>query len=206
MATVIKKTPDQHGHYRVIYNVDLSNYPSANWLHDPDFSGVTGVLSRYWKVGGSPEAVLEMTQGEKDAVDADGQDSANVPIAGTLAFEKNGKCKDKWLGFGAAKSSDLVPFVLPMPIKLSALSFTNMVDNVDTDVEIYRNGTKIYTWEIRDKRYAWKTQGMFTLTFDAGDRLGIFLKDQGDDPKQAIVVLHYTTLTHVVGEGWSSTL
>ena len=38
------------------------------------------------------------------------------------------------------------------------------------------------------------------------DYIGVFLRDQGDDARNVIVTLHYTTWSHEVGEGGSSTL
>jgi hypothetical protein len=52
--------------------------PLANYIEDPDLSNVVGVPSIYWIITG--DVITEMTQGEKDAVDAaalsDGRDDA----------------------------------------------------------------------------------------------------------------------------------
>ena len=42
--------------------------PLANYIEDPDLSAVEGVPNIYWIITG--DAVSEMSQGEKDAVDA----------------------------------------------------------------------------------------------------------------------------------------
>ena len=42
--------------------------PLANYISDPDMSGVKGVPDQYWKITG--DNVSEMNQSEKDAVDA----------------------------------------------------------------------------------------------------------------------------------------
>ncbi len=47
---------------------DTGAYPPAAWLIDPDLSGLGGVPQKYWIVVGG--AIVEMTQPEKDAVDA----------------------------------------------------------------------------------------------------------------------------------------
>lgn len=204
MATVIKKTADQHGHYRIIRNVNLGDYPSADWLHDPDFSGVVGAPTKYWKVSGS--SVVEMSQSEKDAVDDDANDIANVSVAGTLAFEKSGYCRNRWLGFGSSKSSNSIPYIAAHRMVITAITFSNATNSVETDIEIYRNGLKIHTWEVRNKRWAWKAQGLHTVTFDPGDKVGVYLRDKGTDPRHVIVTLHYTIWSQQVGEGGSSIL
>lgn len=42
--------------------------PLANYISEPDLSAVVGVPSRHWVITG--DVVTEMSQGEKDAVDA----------------------------------------------------------------------------------------------------------------------------------------
>ena len=42
--------------------------PLANYIQDPDMSAVAGVPSIYWIITG--DVITEMTQGEKDTVDA----------------------------------------------------------------------------------------------------------------------------------------
>lgn len=62
MSTVINRTTLQ-----VINSVYLPDYPSQDWIHNPDLSPVDGVPEKYWKI--ISDQVLEMTQGEKDAAD-----------------------------------------------------------------------------------------------------------------------------------------
>ena len=57
------------------------------------------------------------------------------------------------------------------------LTFSNKNDDVDVDVEFYVNASLIFTWQIRNSHVATKTSGLSALTFNAGDRLGIFLQD-----------------------------
>lgn len=64
MANVVNKTTTQY-----ITSVHTPDYDSADWLINPDLSGVSGVDQKYWKVSGSPPAVVEMSQAEKDVVD-----------------------------------------------------------------------------------------------------------------------------------------
>lgn len=206
METVIKLTPDSHGIYRYVRNVDVSLYPETDWLHNPDLTAVGAVPQKYWKVSGSPLSVLEMSAGEKAAIDDDEKEHLNTSVAGTLAFEKSGICKNRWIGFGASKSSNSIPYINPFPMTITALTFTNLKSGADTDIELYKNGIKIHTWEVRDKRWCWLTQGLHSLSFDSGDKISIYLRDKGTDPKHVIVTLHYNFWMHKVGEGGSSVL
>jgi hypothetical protein len=62
MADVVHRTTVE---YRT--SVHTPDYPTETWIINPDLSSLTEVPWRYWKVVG--DAVVEMTQGEKDAVD-----------------------------------------------------------------------------------------------------------------------------------------
>jgi hypothetical protein len=63
MANVINRTT-----YQYLQSVNTPDYNAGVWLINPDLSGVDGVPQKYWKV--VADTVVEMTQPEKDAVDA----------------------------------------------------------------------------------------------------------------------------------------
>ncbi len=63
MARVINKSTFEYRR-----SAHTQEYDPANWLINPDLSAVVGVLQKYWKV--ENDAVVEMNQAEKDAVDA----------------------------------------------------------------------------------------------------------------------------------------
>lgn len=69
MANVIHRTQRDAGGcllYRT--SIHTPDYSTDNWVINPDLSGLGGVDCKYWKVVG--DAVVEMNQTEKDAVDA----------------------------------------------------------------------------------------------------------------------------------------
>jgi len=63
MATVYNKTT-----HAIIESANTPDYDPSEWLINPDLSGVAGVPQRYRKLVG--DVPTEMTQAEKDAVDA----------------------------------------------------------------------------------------------------------------------------------------
>lgn len=67
MADVLNRTTKQ-----LLRSVNSPDYDPADWIINPDLSGVSGVPVVYWKIDG--DTVSEMSQAEKDAVDA-----ANLP-------------------------------------------------------------------------------------------------------------------------------
>ena len=77
MADAIRKTPDGNGIYQFVRSVHTPDYTSADWEINPDISGVSGVSTNYWKYDGT-NVVVEMSQAEKDAVDASLAASAQV--------------------------------------------------------------------------------------------------------------------------------
>lgn len=109
------------------------------------------------------------------------------------------KVKNKWLstyGDGGATSNDS-PIALAWDCKLIALAFTNSSNDVSTNVEIYKasvnsgsSNTKIFTWDLNNVRTAWKTN-LPDLSFSAGDKIAVFLKDSGSDPGDVIVTLSF---------------
>ena len=91
-------------------------------------------------------------------------------------FVANGNVGDKWLGFGnGSTSSDEIPLIVPQDGHILWATFSNTDDDVDTDIEFYKNGTLLTTWLVRNKRTAWKTD-FSSLAVSQGDRISCFLK------------------------------
>lgn len=207
MSTVIKKTADSYGKYRVIREVNLSHYPSADWEHNPDTSGVTNVPEMYWKHDGT-SVVVEMSQGEKDTLNAALREGAAVTNeTGEFIFSQWGRARNRWLRTNNFFPSNRMPWAFMNNAVISGLKFQNNNNGSDTDLEIYKNGSLYYTWEIRDKRWAWKTNGLSALTYDEGDTIGVRAKTVGgQDPMFALVIVQYRYMLQTTGEGGAATL
>jgi hypothetical protein len=54
--------------FQIVDSINTPDYPVGTWVINPDLSPVSGVAVKYWKLTG--DVLSEMTQGEKDAVDA----------------------------------------------------------------------------------------------------------------------------------------
>lgn len=63
MATVLNRTTKQ-----LIVSANTPDYPTAQWIIEPDLSAVAGQPSRYWTITG--DTVTLMNQSGRDAVDA----------------------------------------------------------------------------------------------------------------------------------------
>lgn len=209
MANVIKKIADSKGIHRYIRNIDIVNYPIADWLHDPDVSALDAVSEIYWKVSGSPLGVSEMIQSEKDAVDAALIETRAFPnIYGEFIFGNWGRTSNRWLRTGGfSMSSNRMPYVTFNAGYISGLEYLNYRNNSDSDIEIYINGTLAYTWQIRDKQSAYKTNGLSQLTFIEGDKISVRCKKAGTiDPVYTMVRVQYRYNLHLTGEGGNATI
>ena len=76
MATVLNRTTKQ-----LRRSVNTPDFPSADWIINPDLSAVGNFASKYWTITG--DAVSLMPQTERDALDAaEAQAAADADRAG----------------------------------------------------------------------------------------------------------------------------
>jgi len=68
MPNVIHKTNRSNFKLLRAYSVNGPDYPTADWIHDPDLSGVVAVSEVYWKSSGN--AIVAMDSGEQAAQDS----------------------------------------------------------------------------------------------------------------------------------------
>ena len=71
MANVLNRTTLAYSK-----SVNTPEYPVADWIHNPDMSGVEGVPQKYWKLVG--DAPVGMTAAEKAVADQAEKDAAVV--------------------------------------------------------------------------------------------------------------------------------
>lgn len=73
MASVLNRETFQY-----LKSVNTPDYPTEDWIHNPDLSAVAGVDKKYWKLSG--DSVLPLTGGEKDAIHLDTIKRAKMDI------------------------------------------------------------------------------------------------------------------------------
>lgn len=131
-------------------------------------------------------------------------------VGGTISFMNDKVTFNKWLTINGTpgSTSDITPAVIPFNAVLFGLAFINTIDSSGTDIEIYKNGSLLFTWEIRLKRHAYKTNGLTATTFSAGDTLSVYARgDAGStDPDDPVIQIHYSFTDGTTGEGGSATL
>lgn len=124
-------------------------------------------------------------------------------VGGTIVFFNDGISSNKWMKIvdASGRTSDLTPHVFLFDAVIYGISFVNHLDSRSSDIEFYKNGTLLFTWSIVTKRWAYKTNGLSSLTFSAGDRLSIFMSDTGSDANDPILTLYFSFLNETQGEG-----
>ncbi len=149
----------------------------------------------------------------KNVQEAIEESKANIEGKTTAlpSFMNNGITKDKWLALdGSMSPSNELPAVIAFRSSIASLVFINKNDDADTDIEIYKNGVLDFTWEIRNKRWTYKTNGLTTISFNAGDKISCFAKSvtsgTGVDPSSVILDVVVRSTSSITGEDGSSTL
>lgn len=78
----------------LLLSVNTPDYPIEDWIINPDLSSLVDVSQKYWKIVG--DTVVEMTQEEKDAVDAEEVSSVLLRSAKLLQTEDFGTSSINW--------------------------------------------------------------------------------------------------------------
>jgi hypothetical protein len=152
-----------------------------------------------------------------DAVVTDNGDGTVTVVVGTggvvkgklydFSFNNVGRTSNKWLEFASSSApSNDNPLVGPYDSDMIALTYSNTSNDSGTDAEIYKNGVLFYTWQIRNKRTAWKTD-LPLLSLNQGDRISVFFKKvagQGD-PQSPVMDLYFSVTSHNEAEGGTQT-
>lgn len=121
-------------------------------------------------------------------------------------FLNNGLTKNKWLTLdGSMGPSNSLPAVTSFDSKFAGITYVNTNDNSNVDIEFYKNNILIFTWQIRDKRTAWKTNNLSGITFIRGDRISCFAKRvTGTSARDVLINLFVQSVNSQVGEGGTS--
>lgn len=130
-----------------------------------------------------------------------------------LIFTENGSAKNKWLENNAnSLTSNETPGVIPFACELVAITYSNEENDSDTNIKIYKanvnngnNSSNVYEWQIRNARTAYKNN-IENISFDAGDKIGIYLQDAGSDVHDVVIILYFRIISEGIGENmeeWS---
>jgi hypothetical protein len=142
-------------------------------------------------------------------------EEARSAIEGKLSalptYLNNGLTSNKWLKLdGSMGSSDILPAITSYDSKLAGITYVNTNDGSNVDIEFYKNGilpaNLLFTWQIRNKRHAFKTNGLTAVLLSKGDRLSCFAKAvTGTSARDVIVNVFIQSTNSLTDEGGGST-
>jgi len=127
--------------------------------------------------------------------------SATTNTEGHYSFLHWGAAKKTWLRMGLVMPSNMMPVIMTNDCVVTGFTYVCYTDNSDCDIEIYKNAVLEYTWEIRNKRLAYKSDELSAVTFTAGDRISVRLVSAGKSPYYPLFTFFYRYTTHATGEG-----
>lgn len=133
MADVVNRTTVQY-----LQSVNTPDFPVEDWIINPDLSALTGVPQKYWKVVG--DTVVEMTQPEKDAVDAAEAAQISALHQKDLIFAASDEITDITTG---VKFSYHLPYRFHFSGEIIATLDTP--SDAVVDIDILKEGVSIFT-------------------------------------------------------------
>lgn len=129
MALVVNKTT-----FQCIYSANTPEYPTADWLHNPDVSGVAAQPDKaYWKVSGN--AVVEQDATEKAATDLGRLDALKAARIEEIQ-ERTGELRDEGFSYSgkqfglSPRSVDMLEGVIIAKDSLSYPQTWNTLDEL----------------------------------------------------------------------------
>lgn len=186
----------------------LSADDGQRFLETFDFVGIywNGALISYsykrLNIQGAA-TLVESTPGEVDININDTNDDFKNSIV-TWKFIRNGSADDVWLDSAENISSDETPRVSPFNMRLIAVEWSNKNVNVDTDIQIRRalannaaNDSLLYQYLPGNNRRLGTKRVPESSAVDVaiGDKIAIFIGDEGTDPSDMVVTLYWKVLS-----------
>lgn len=141
--------------------------------------------------------------------------NTNTDRNATITWFHSAGTENVWLSLeehharpsGPSTDSTSEPAIMPFDGAVYALDFINEANSSESDIEFYVNSVLTFTWEIRDKKWAYKTNGLSAFTFSAGDKISVYAKKvTGEKPVSPVIHMYFKFTSTTTGEGGGSTL
>lgn len=189
--------------YHYIYDGDIWHIRPVN-PHNPDHyvNGTDPIVAQNLSSDSAVSGKIMETDG------TGGWNLVDKPSSGTtglsnitydFAFLRNGKAKNTWLSlYEHTIVSYYSPAIIPWKSKLTGITFSNNNYGADTDIMVFVSNagsghsfSLVYTWEIQNSRIAYKTDFLSDIIVDAGDKVAVYVRDQGTDTKDPVIKLYF---------------
>ena len=120
-----------------------------------------------------------------------------------LAYTEDGDADNEWLGmYDRGNKSNQTFGVIPFDCEICVITYSNSKGGSDCDIELFasdagdgNNNTKVFEWQIRDKRVDCISVFPSPIQFSPGDKLGVYCQDQGTNAKNVAVVIYFRILS-----------
>lgn len=143
--------------------------------------------------------------------------AVNAPAGGVyqMTFGSDGVVRDSWLDLGGnnVQTNDTFGIVI-MDSRLFGISYSNSLTGVSTTIEIYSAAagaspstakTLKFSWVLTSMRSARITTFGSPVTFDTGDKIGVFSRDTGLDANDVVVALYLQITAAVISSTTDNT-
>lgn len=118
-------------------------------------------------------------------------------------------CYNEWLQrennhtepSGPHSDDETEPYLFPFDGEITSLGYINKKTDSDTDIKLYKNGTLQATWQIRNKKWATKTD-LAVISFLAGDKLSVYAEkfEGGSKPEDLLLDVYISFTSDVAQE------
>jgi len=171
-------------------------------------SSLKALTTRRFNFTGNVNVIVDLENPHKATIDIGNGSGGLEGRVIDFAFGNVGNTQNKWLEFASSSAaSNVDPYIAPFDGNLAALTFVNTKDGADVNIELYKNGVIWFTWEIRDKRHAFKTDAMPEGILQ-GDRISVFARKitggTNQNPFTPIIEVIFQVSTAPIGEGGAS--
>jgi len=127
-----------------------------------------------------------------------------------ITWGSTGLSKDEWMELNPGNTADETFLVVLFPMKLIGVSASSSNTNRSYDIEIHYSTegqavldqSILHTSEVRGARTYWQTSGMPATILNPGDKIGVYVRDQGNDPRNISIntLFSITSLATEVGD------
>jgi len=197
---------------------DLTAAEGLRFLEDFQITSVSvnniNVANNVRSVNVIGQDVTSTLNGDEVTISISPRDS-NIGRVFNFIFGEAGNTSNEYLDNPAdGKTLDETPQVMPFDCEIIAYTFSNSNDNSDPSLEIYSvaegNGsgpaTLKDTWSLTNVRTARKSNFPTPITFNAGDKVVVFLRDGGGNPSDVTFTMYLKIIDNTSSEfidNWS---